>query len=430
MKPRTAFGGVGKAAIARVSTLPITAAAGLLTSALVIAHTGSVGFAAISVASTLPQLIPYADLGVGAGVVNVISQTGHRTAQARSAVASAVRTVLVSALMVVALSLSGTVFFSWSTVLGIGDAGIQNMDWAVAWALILFAATMPLSLGQRVLVGMSRNHVAILSAALGPVIGLGLTAALIAGDAQPWLLALPPAAGLLIASGLSTGIAARALHFRPHWITDLSLRTRGILSQGAAFTISTVAVSLMLPLGRVILARQSSLEQVAAYSLVLQLYLPAMSIVSAATISLWPHFARKRSDGTHSAGLILKVSSLFAGFGAVGAVFFYILGPLVGQLISGGEVSTSSGTYLAAGLLLIVQSAQLVIGMALTSLRGLWFQALFSIPMGLAAFFAVSLFGSSLGAVAPFLAAAASLVLFALVPGIARVLVVRDGTRL
>lgn len=418
------FRGVRSSAVARLATLPITVLSGLATTAIVISSTGSAGYAALSIATTITQLLPFADLGVGAGVVNALARSRE---EARAAISSALRITLASAALMVLIAAGGLIFLPLTDIAGVGESNIAHMDWAFSGALVLFAVAMPLSLGQRILIGLMRNSSAILIAAVAPVISLALSAVIALAALPPWLFGLTPTFGLVVANAIALYRAIGSVDYKLSSVVDRSSTASGILSQGAAFTIGTIALSATLPMGRVVLARESTMVDLAEFSLVMQMYLPILSVVSAAAVSLWPHFALRRERKQRSARAIGTTTTVFALAGLGGGAALLIFGQAVGHLVSGGEVNVSGATLAAAAGLLVVQSAQLVVGMALTSPGGLWFQAFFSLPMGAVALILTSILAPVSGAAGPYIAATIAVFTFAFIPGVTRILVTERG---
>lgn len=406
------------AAAARAITLPITAISTLVATAMIIGYGGSVAYAAIAVAATIPQLLPYADLGVGAGVVNATTESAEAS---RHAVAASLRVVLISAFVVAFVGGSGATFFSWASILNLQASGVSHLDLAMSLAIILFAVAMPLSLGQRILTGLGRNATGIYIASSAPVVALALTVGIVAIQAPVWLLALPGTVGLIISNAVAVGVSAKLIQLRPRDLFSRATPVRFVLSQGIAFTICTLFLTFLLPMGRVVLAAGASPVALAEYSLVLQLYLPAASVVTAAGVALWPHFARHRISGSLTWAAVLRMFFTFVSCAFGAGVMFVALGPVISNVISQGRILPSLEVYIFAAVLLIVQAAQSVFGMVLTTPSGLWFQAMFAIPMGLCAIAVTIISQHWVGAAAPFLSAASSMAVFAVLPAAIRV---------
>lgn len=406
------------AAAARAVTLPVTAISTLAATALIIGYGGSSAYAAIAVAATIPQLLPYADLGVGAGVVNATTESAEAS---RHAVAASLRVVVSAAVVLILIGVSGASFFSWTSVLNLQASGVGQLDLAISSAIVLFAVAMPLSLGQRVLTGLARNTTGIFVASIAPIVALGLTIVVVIFEAPVWLLALPGTVGLIISNTVAVVVSAKLISLHPRDLLSRATPVRYVLAQGLAFTVCTIFLTFLLPMGRVALAAGASPTALAEYSLVLQIYLPAASVVSAAGVALWPHFARHRNSGSLTWAVVSRMLWAFMLCALGAGICFVGFGPVVSSIISQGRITPTVGVYIFAALLLIVQSAQSVFGMVLTTPSGLWFQAVFAVPMGLSAIALTAISQNWVGAAAPFLSAATCMALFAVLPAAIRV---------
>ncbi|MDQ1174271.1 O-antigen/teichoic acid export membrane protein [Microbacterium testaceum] len=410
--------GIGSAAFARGLTLPLTTLSTFAATALIIGYAGPVAYAAIAIAATIPQLLPYADLGVGAGVVNAMTVSKVRGKQA---LATAFRIVCVSALVLVVAAGLGVTVFSWDSVLNLTDSGVPDINLAIATAIVIFAFAMPLSLGQRILIGLARNGSAILISSIAPISSLALTVALVVWQSPIWLLALPPVIGLVISNFFGMVYSSRLIDLRLSDLKSSGASATDILSQGAAFTIATLCLTFMLPAGRLVMASSAESSGLANYAIVLQLYLPAASVVAAAGLALWPYFANERGSGALSFSLIVKIAAIFAGVSTIAAVAFVVAGPFLAGLLSHGSLEPPFVTFVFAGGMLVVQAIQSVLGMVLTTKSGLWYQAVWAIPMGFTAIGVTVLARDQIDSSAPFAGAIVGMIFFAIVPAAVRI---------
>ncbi|MDY7557698.1 hypothetical protein [Cryobacterium sp. 10C3] len=136
-------------------------------------------------------MVPYADLGIGAGVINAISMSEVDDPIRTKAVASAIRVMLVSMIIVSSLGLLGMTFFSWSEVLSLENSGLGRLDTVTALVIVIFAATIPMGIGQRVLLALMMNPIAIVVNSLGPILSLLGTAVIVGMGLSPELLVFP-----------------------------------------------------------------------------------------------------------------------------------------------------------------------------------------------------------------------------------------------
>ena len=419
------FRSAGMSAIVRLGTFPITAAATLLTTAMVISYAGAKGFAAITVIATLSQLIPYTDLGIGAGVVNAVSGTKQGDIARMSAIATALRILFVSASLIFLAGIAGITVFSWGTVLHVSGAGFEQIDITTFLVAVLFATAVPMGIGQRILLGLSLNPWAVGLGALAPVVSLGASAAVIVLGLPAVLLALAVPLGTLVSAFLGALVGLKKVDFRIAYLFDRrTYRYRGLVHQGLWYLLVTITSAATLQYGRVILAGVSHLGNVAEFSLAMQFYSPLWSFFVVAGTSLWPAFSRNRARAAANQGRALVLAIfVFAGAGLVAFAGLVTLGPWLAGILSKSHVLPGLGVFAACGLLVIVQAVQLVLGVYLTSTADFRFQAIFGLPMAATAIVGCWALAPALGAAAPFIAGAAALFTFIVIPSTIRVLV-------
>ena len=405
----------GISAAARAATFPVTAVCTLVTASLTIRYAGAPAYAAIATLVTLSQLIPFADLGVGAGVVNAVSS--GEPEEARRAVAVAIRVLLCStlALIMVALIVDSTI--GWADVLGISDAPIAHADVAALAVICVIALSLPFGVGQRVLIGSMRNPTAIAVSVLAPLTTLAGTAAIVWLRVSPTFLVFPAVVGSLFVAIISSVIAAKLTRASFLDVFRFKLiRYPGLLRIGVWYVLLTAASAASFQSGRIVLAHASGLREVAEFSLVMQFYLPLWSFFVAGGTALWPVFGRMRTSNADPNVLVLRMSAFFAIAATVCGLGLVILGPLVSDVLSKGDVAPPWITFTAAASLILVQSVQLVQGVSLTDRSGIRFQALCAMPMMIFVPVMTWLAAHFLGSAAPFVAAALGVLLFQILP--------------
>ncbi|WP_281533924.1 lipopolysaccharide biosynthesis protein [Cryobacterium breve] len=332
------------------------------------------------------------------------------------------RVLIVSMFVVSAIGALGATVFSWSDVLNLGNSGLANVDAVTGLVVIAFAVTIPLGVGQRVLLALLLNPVAIVVTALGPILSLAGTALIVWRGLPPELMVFPPVVGGLISAAVSVSIAMKRIGFR--WITVFQYRQYhlpGLLSQGMWYLMISIVSAFAFQWGRVVLASRATLGDVATYSLAMQFYAPLWSFFIAAGTSLWPIFARSRSRNESSSKLLARMVSYFVGAAVLCLVGLVALGPWLASWISHSIVEAGALIFLGCGVLIIVQAVQLVLGVSLTSPRDLRFQALWGLPMAAVVVGATWVFAPIWGAITPFVSAAAGVLVFQVIPNIVRV---------
>jgi O-antigen/teichoic acid export membrane protein len=182
----------------------------------------------------------------------------------------------------------------------------------------------------------------------------------------------------------------------------------------------SIASALAFQWGRIVLVSRGSLDQVATYSIAMQFYAPLWSFFIVAGTSLWPVFARGRALNESQSSILARMITYFVIAASGCVVGLVLFGPWLASLISHNAVRTNFLIFFSCGLLLVVQSVQLVLGVSLTSPRDLRFQALWAIPMAVAVTVTTWLTVPLLGGPAPFIAASSGVLLFQILPNIFR----------
>lgn len=407
---------------ARLLVLPLVAVCALLASRIVIDTLGTDGFALYALVVGLAALVPFADLGIGAAVTDAIAR---RTTMGDSmAVAVIRRSIRVLVLVGVAITLVSWIIAAvggWSVILGVPGEG--SVDLASAIALTLFAVSLPLSLGTRVLLGAERNHWAVMSQSVSAVVGLAIVALATLQDAPLWAFTSAPFIGILALGLVNVSLARRATGLT--WTAEPSAAngTSQVHQSVRLFHIAgpMLIISVALPLAwqsdRLVLSHRSTLTEVALYVIAFQLFTPLNTLIESGGNSLWPVFARRG----HASGVdVRRMAQLTAGFAAVGLLIasaLVLLGPWLASWVSRGSVVPSRELFLLFGLLITVTAAWWPTAMLLTDPAGLRFQAICCVLMAVANI-AISLaLATPLGAVGPVIASVASMVAVIIVPG-------------
>lgn len=412
---------VGLAFLVRVATFPVTALATLLTTYLTIQYTGSEAYGAIMLVATLFQLIPFADLGMGAVVVNVVADPDSTKDQRNRTVAGVFRVLVLAGAVVALFGLSGATLFSWSHLLGVGGT-LGGLDASTAAALAIYGMAVPFAIGQRILVGIGKNHVGIAISAASSLVTLIITFILVTFAAPLVLLAVAVPLGVLVSSVIGFVIGSRTIDLRVRRLMERAgVSVRTLAKTAGPMLVIMVGLPLALHSGRIFLARSEPAQTLSEFTLAMQLYSPLWSFVAAASMSLWPMFARSTGAPGDSQRLVRKSLIVFTGAGIVGGLLLVAGGPWIGTLISDGSIDLSIALMASIACVLLVQTMQQVPGMFLTSSAGLRFQAI--CVVALTAFVIIGTWAATplLGAVGPPLILASGVLLFQFIPGLVRV---------
>lgn len=397
---------VGRSGGMKLLVLPLSAVLGIVNVRLIVDNYGLESFAQYGLLVAIGNLLPFADLGISAVVMNVVgaSEDPRRDPVVRRILVSSYRLLLVSCGVLLALTALITIQGWWPALLGQALDPVTGPVTA-ALCLTLIAIGLLASVGQRVFTGLGKNHVPI--GLLGLQTPLVLLALLVITRTDlpfgPYIAVIPYLAMLLLHIVI-TILAGRTI--RPAMSRALKdvPRLRAVRG-GKVFDVAWPMLALMvgsviaMQTDRLMLSHFSTPRALAEYNLAAQIFVPVLQVVNAAGFALWPIFAKQRAQG--AADSPMPISMIFGLAGAVACTGLGLASPLLTWLASGGRIEVGLVTVIAFSGLMVLQALKYPLGMYLTDANGLRFQVyilLATLPINLAVSYALA---SSLGAPGP-----------------------------
>ena len=421
-RPNNGPKGVYRALIVRLCTLPVTIVAASLTSFFVVRTYGQSGYAAFALFVTLPSLLPFADLGVGVNVVNAIA--GRGGLNGRIVILTRLRHAIVVTLrmafagVVVALVVSSLGL--WPQLLGGAAAHVGHVSAAATLMLCVFSIGVVSGLGYRGLLGLGRNDQVFIFQACAAVVNALVSVALAATGCPLWCVLAVSSSATVGAGICAAGIVLRSLQIRVRdLIPKQSMPVRGA-SAGWLIALSC-ALPVALQSDRVLLSHLGTVSQLAIYSLAAQLFTPGMSLVTAASQSLWPRYVQLRSTGAAHRRMFLRGTSQILGLGALIAGSGLAISPVFYRVIGGHEIRPSFTVSLVFAGFILTMSLQAGFGMYLMHDDDIPFQAKWSIVMAIANLALTSYLIQVVGTTGPVLASLICVFAFITLPAIIRV---------
>lgn len=368
---------LGVSATARVLTLPFTAGATIITTYLLVRELGSESYAYVVLVGALFQLIPFADLGMGAAVVNASSNRLESREHDRLALATAGAAFRVLALSATVILI--TVFIigqmgAWPILLGLPRELADSSAWAVVVVIAPFALSLPFGIGQRILIGEGRNHIVSYAGLLGPVIATLTTYTLLKIGVEPLVLGIATPAGILVVSILCFNRALRSSGWTLREVLGYPRSPFRPKLWNAALPMMVISITVPLALqsDRLVLSHFSVPSELSEYSIAAQMYTPCFSIISMAAVALWPIFSRA---GAAAYSMWSKALSSLTAAGAILATGFVLFVGPVAEIITEGQIEVHLDLAVAFGVLLTVMAAHQTSAVLLTSPSHLAFQA-------------------------------------------------------
>ncbi len=369
---------VGRTAVAKIVVMGVAGVFGLLNTRLIISHFGADAYAQYGLLATFPNLVPFADLGIGAVVINAVSESCDPAAdrRLRQVITTAARVLLASALVIASIGVVIGLLGLWPTLLG---AKLMPGGGLTATAcLVVYGAVLPLTIGQRVVVGTGRAATHVLSqGVVSPAFScLLLVVIVLRLDAGSGLSVLSYLANSLVAI-ICVVVAWRST--RPllrEAIRDVPrLRevpgTRIIGTAGPQL-VQTLAVPLAFQTDRLLLSHLGGGEDLAQYNLAASLFHLLTQTLFAAATAMWPQFAKARSQGKVVSPL--KPALIFAAGGLVAALAMALLAPWMAEVLSDGLITLPAVLIWTWVLNVVAEAAKQPVAMYMTSPAGLQFQ--------------------------------------------------------
>jgi O-antigen/teichoic acid export membrane protein len=404
---RGAVRSVGKSAVVKFVLLPVSAVLGILITRVIVDNYGIEAFAQYGLLVTIGTLLPFADLGMAAAVMNAVAEAPDPKSDlhVRRTITTATRMLIISGSVLFAAVVLVSLVGGWSTILGDGllpDGGAV----AAAICVAMIAITLPIGIGQRILTALGRNHITVLLVGLqSPIVLLTLLLFVRTDLDLGAYVAVIPYVATFVISALAVVFAARRI--RP--TLGLAIRDVRRPRQVPGTTVFDVAWPMLiqmiaLPIAmqsdRLVLSHLTDSRELGRYNLAAQMFLPIWQITSAAGVALWPVFARARSSAEKAPSPV----ALSVGFGAlasIAALSIAIVSPFLADVASGGQIEIPIELVVVFAALMVLQAAKYPLGMYLTDAAGLRYQAkmiLLMLPVNLGLSLALA---SRFGAVGP-----------------------------
>lgn len=369
---------VGNSAVVQVVVAGLSGLLGMVTARLILEQFGVAQYAQYGLLASLPALIPFADVGMAAVVLNALASSERASTDptVRRTLTSAFRVLVCSGLTIAAIGVLLGVLGWWPTVLGPGllDGGAVT---ATVCVMILGLA-LPCGVGARILVGLGRNPLQIaLTGLAAPLVMAGVLIVIVVGNGSS--LAVAPYAAAAIVAVIILVTAARLI--RPQVgaaLRDIprvrSVAGVRVFDVAWPMLVQMISLPIAMQTGRILLSHQGTPVDLAQYNLAAQFFSVVLAAVSAAGLSLWPHFARARSQSVRASPF--RASLVFASASIVLALLLAVLLPLLVPLVTDGEFGLGLPLVAAFVVFTVVQAAKYPVGMYMTDAAGLRAQVL------------------------------------------------------
>ena len=377
--------------MAKVVVMGVSGVFGLVNSSLIIRHFGADAFAQYNLLATFPTLMPFTDLGIGAVILNTVASSTDpaHDSTVRRTITTAVRVLLGSALVISTVGIVIMLLGAWPGLLG--GKLMEGGGLTATVCLIIYAAALPLSVGQRVIIGLGRSATQVISqGVVSPAMSCFLLLAIVTGLGRGNAVSIYSYIANALVSVICIVVAWRAT--RPLFkgaLRDVprlrSVRGVRIVNTAGPQLLQSLVIPIAFQTDQLLLSHLGQSQALAEYILANNLFNMLTQTVMAAGVAMWPMFARARADKRIESPF--KPAIAFSGGGFLLALVLVAITPWAARVMSGGEVVLPAALVWAFAAYVAVEAGKQPLGMYMTDPRGLQFQVvpvLILVPMNLA----------------------------------------------
>ncbi len=316
----------------------------------------------ITISSTIAMLA-FADLGLGNGLINAISDAHGRDdpAAARAYVSSAFFMLsAIAAILLLAFAVAYP-FIPWPRVFNVTSAlASEEAGPGVLAFMVCFALNMPLGVVQRVQMGYQELFANGLWQAVGNLLGLaGVILAIQQRAGLPWLVLAMAGAPAL--AGFLNSIVLFAFQrpwLRPQLSSFSRPVTKRILKIGLLFLGLQIAGALAYQSDSIVVAQVMGADQVAQYAVPMKLFSFVPTILGLMLMPLWPAYGESiaRGDVAWVRKTLRRSLVLGTAVNVPTAIALVLVGSPIIQLWAGPEVTPSFLLLIGLGLWVVANS--------------------------------------------------------------------------
>jgi len=252
--------------------------------------------------SSVIAMMVFADLGIGNGLMNAISEAygADDKAALKRHISNATVILTVIAIVILVSFFASYPLIDWGVFFNVkSPQAIKESGQALAAFVVCFAVGVPVGIIQRVQMGLQQGFASSLWQAGGSILGVVMTLLVIhLKGGLPWLvLALAGAPVIVLALNGLVFFVLQRRELSPE-LTQISLPgIKRILQGGMLFFVLQIGVSVSFASDNIIIAWMLGPDSVAQYSVVSKLFEGVLMVVGLASAPLWPAYGEARARG-------------------------------------------------------------------------------------------------------------------------------------
>ena len=335
-------------------------------------------------------LLTFADLGIGNGLLNVLSKAygeNDRAAAQRYVASGFLILGAVAAVLLVVFTILYPLV-PWPRLFNVAsDIAAQEAGPATAVLAGCFAVNILLSVVQRVQMSFQEAYANHLWQGIGSILGLaGLLLVIHLKAGLPWLV-LVMAGGPILAQ-LCNG--ALLFGFRKPWLRPRIRNAaiadaQRIIKTGLLFFVLQLASVVAFQSDNIIIAQLLGADQVSQYAIPMKLFMFVPMLLGIGYLALWPAYGESIARGeTAWVRKTLTASLIFGlGFSVPFAGILIWIGKDVLHLWVGGSIMPSVMLFAGLGLWSVIYSLSMALAMVLNAYNVVRFQVVCATAMAI-----------------------------------------------
>lgn len=322
--------------------------------------------------SSVIVMLGFADLGIGNGLLNAISEANGRDdlKAIRRYISSALAILGGIAALILLVFYIIYPFVPWADFLNVkSPLAIQESSVAIAVFVLCFALNIPAGIIQRVQMGLQMGFVSNLWQAAGSILGL-ITILLVIHFEMglPWLVG--GIAGAPIVAAFLNGIYFFS-HVKPELKPGLALICRTAMKKvahtGLLFLVLQISISVAYASDNIVIARMLGAEAVAQYAVPDKMFSVIPILLGMVLLPLWPAYgeAVSRGDGGWIKKIFKKSLLLALSFSSISAIILIFGAYTLLSLWVGRDVHPPLLLLLGLGLWKVCEACGVALAMLL-----------------------------------------------------------------
>lgn len=335
----------------------VSVATSLISIPLTLHYLGTERFGLWMTISSIIAMLSVADLGVGNGLLNAISEAyGKDDRESMRRYISSAFVILsgVAMLVILAFVLIYPIV-PWQQLFNVKSAlAVQESGQSMAVFMLCFALGIPAGIVQRVQAGLQMGFVANLWGIAESMSGLfAVLAAIHFNMGLPWLVGAMAGAPVLIAVFNGLVFFGRVFpSLRPGFHLICATAVKKVMHTGLLFLMLQVAVSIAFASDNLVIARILGSESVAQYAVPAKLFNVISLLASFVLVPLWSAYgeAISRGDGLWVRNALIKSMKIAFVFSLCLSFFGVLFGKSILALWVGHQVSTPFMLLLGFGV--------------------------------------------------------------------------------